>query len=164
MKRQSQGLKHVILQFAYKFLTREFEGALKRWRRGLRGKQVLEVLELFAFTALSMYVLWHWAFGQSFMFGIFFTGAAILATLRGHILTHPLYLLLLALAVVIGSLVIPDIREDAWQALRRGDVMGAVVLMGVVLFLGRWKEQLQTGQVGNYGTKPYKRRRRSRRR
>ena len=69
--------KRVVPRFVSRFLSRQLRDARKRWRQGLLGGRAWLTLPI---TAISMYVLWHWAFGQSFMFGIFFTGAAILAT------------------------------------------------------------------------------------
>ena len=115
-------------------------------------------------TALSMYGLWHWAFGQGLMFGASFVTAAILAILRGHIFSHPFYLFLLAIAVVIGKLVIPDLREDAWKALWQGDILGAAAIGFVGILFWQLKRQYESGRVGGETAKSPKRRRGSRRR
>ena len=136
----------MVFSFMASLLARELKDASKRWRRGLMGEQPwLPVL----ITAISMYALWHWAFGQGFLFGLSFLTAAILTTLRGHIFTHPFRLILVAMAVVIGSLVIPGLRGDAWQALKGGDVIGAVAIVGgrhTVLEIeeadGNWADEL----------------------
>ena len=77
-----------------------------------------------------------------------FAIAAALAILRGHIFTHPFRLVLVAVAVVIGTLVIPTLGADAWQALRRGDNVTAMVLAGVVLLAWLLKKRLETGRMG----------------
>ena len=120
-------LTPLVFSFGSRFLSRELKDARDRWRRGLKGEQPgLSIL----ITVVSMYVLWQWAFGQGFLFGLSFLTAAILAILRGHILTHPFRLILVALAAVIGTFVIPGLRGDAWEALRGGDVIGAVCHRG----------------------------------
>ena len=94
-----------------------------------------------------MYGLWHWAFKQGVVFGLSFLVAASLAILRGHIFTHPFRLILVAVAVVIGVQVIPGLRGDAWDAFRGGDIIGAVVIVGVVMFLWLLKNRLETGRM-----------------
>ena len=161
MRRQIDRLKPIGFRFISGFLARELKDARERWRRGLKGEQPwLPVL----ITAISMYALWQWAFGQGFLFGLSFLTAAILAILRGHIFTHPFRLILVAVAVVIGSLVIPGLRGDAWQALRGGDVIGAVAIVGVGILFWRLKKQLETGQMDNPPSRAPKRKRKSRRR
>ncbi len=145
MRRQIDRLKPIVSGIISGFIARELKDARERWRRGLKGEQPwLSVL----ITTVSMYALWQWAFGQGFLFGLSFLTAATLAILRGHIFTHPYRLILVAMAVVIGSLVIPGLRGDAWQALRGGDVIGAVAIVGVGILLWRLKKQLETGQTG----------------
>ena len=161
MNRQAEGLRNVSLRFVSKFLAKELRDARKRWGQGLRGKQAWQLILI---TTVSMYALWQWAFDQGFMFGLSFLIAAILAILRGHIFTHPFRLFLVAIAVVIGTLVIPGLRGDAWQALRQGDTLTAVGLVVVAIFFWQFKKQLETGQVGKNGPSVSKRRRRSRRR
>ncbi len=99
-------------------------------------------------TAASVYVLWHWAFGLGFYFGVSFLIAATLTLLRGHIFTHPFRLFLVAVAVVIGTLIIPSLSGDAWQAFRRGDTLTALVLVVLVLLSWLAKKYLETGQKG----------------
>lgn len=97
-------------------------------------------------TAISMYVLWDWAFGLGRYFGISFAVAATLSILRGHIFTHPFRLILVALAVVIGSLIIPGIGVDAWHALRGGDTFAAGLLTAIVVALWLIKKKLESGK------------------
>ena len=92
-----------------------------------------------------MYVLWHWAFGLGHAFGVSFLIAATLAIVRGHIFTHPLRLVLVAVGVVIGTLVIPALSGDAWQAFRRGDTVAAMILVGAVVLSWLLKRRLETG-------------------
>lgn len=154
-------LKPMVFSFVSRFLARELKDAGERWRRGLKGEQPwLPILT----TAISMYALWQWAFGQGLLFGLSFLAAAILAILRGHIFTHPFRLMLIAMAVVIGSLVIPGLRGDAWQALRDGDVIGAVVIVVIGILLWRLKGQMETGQLVYDRSRSSRRGRRSRRR
>ena len=93
-----------------------------------------------------MYVLWHWAFSLGAAFGISFLIAASLAIVRGHIFTHPLRLVLVAVAVVIGTLVIPPLGGDAWRAFQRGDTVAALVLAGAVVVAWLLKRRLETGR------------------
>ena len=109
-----------------------------------------------------MYVLWHWAFGLGLHFGVSFLIAATLAIVRGHIFTHPLRLILVAVAVVIGTLVIPALSGDAWQAFRRGDTVAAMILAGAVALSWLLKRQLETGRMKAVGGGRSRRRRRSR--
>ena len=116
-------------------------------RGWLYGLELGRVWLTVPITAASMYVLWHWAFGLSFYFGISFVVAASFAVLRGHVFTHPFRMILVAVAVVIGSFVIPSLAGDAWTAFRRGDTITALVLLGVVVLFWLLKRYLETGQV-----------------
>ena len=110
-----------------------------------------------------MYVLWHWAFGLGPAFGVSFLVGATLAIVRGHIFTHPLRLVLVAVAVVIGTLVIPPLSGDAWRAFQRGDTVAALILVGAVALSWLLKRRLETGRRV-VGVRSGGRRRRSRRR
>ena len=160
MKLHLQGLRRVIVRLGTNFLAKEYEEARKRWLQGFRGGLAWLSIPI---TAIGMYALWPWAFGQGFLFGLSFLTGAILAILRGHIFTHPFRLILVAVAVVIGSLVIPGLRGDAWQALRGGDVVGAVAIVGVGFLLWRLKGQMETGQIDHGRSKTSKRSHNSRR-
>ena len=130
-------------RFVSRFLARQARDARRRWRQGLsegRGWLTLPV------TAVSMYVLWHWAFSLGPAFGYSFLVAAILAIVRGHIFTHPLRLVLVAVAVVIGTLVIRPLGGDAWQAFRRGDTVAALILVGAIVLAWLLKRRLETGR------------------
>ena len=137
-------MKRAILRFIGRWLSRELRDARARWLYGLQLGRVWLTVPI---TAASMYVLWHWAFGLSFYFGISFVVAASLAVLRGHVFTHPFRMILVAVAVVIGSFVIPSLAGDAWTAFRRGDTITALVLVGVVVLFWLLKRYLETGQI-----------------
>lgn len=94
-----------------------------------------------------MYVLWHWAFALGPYFAVSFLITATLSIVRGHIFTHRLRLILVAVGVVIGTLVIPALGGDAWQAFRRGDTVAAIVLAGLVVLAWLAKRQLETGRM-----------------
>ncbi len=111
-----------------------------------------------------MYVLWHWAFAVGPYFGVSFAVAAILAILRGHIFTHPFRLVLVAVAVVIGTLFIRPLGEDAWKAFRRGDTLAAAGLAGVIVVAWLLKRQLEVGRIRVPGTGLLQRKRKVRRR
>ena len=126
-----------------RFLARQIREARGRWKRGLRdGRGWLTLLV----ATISMYVLWHWAFSLGPAFGTSFLVAATLAIARGHIFTHPLRLVLVAVAVVIGTLVIPALSGDAWRAFQRGDTVAALALAGAVVLSWLVKRRLETGR------------------
>lgn len=161
MKQLVHGLKLLALHFLSSFLAKELKDARERWGRGLKSDQLWLMIII---AALSMYGLWYWAFGQGFMFGVSFVTAAILAVVRGHIFAHPFQLFLLAIAVVIGKLVIPDLLEDAWEALLQGEVLVAAAIAFVGILFWRLKKQYESGQVMSDETKSPTRRRKSRQR
>ena len=161
VSRLGQDSERILRRFATKFLASELKAARKRWQQGLRRQEAWKILVI---TILSMYALCQWAFDQGVMFGLSFLVAAILSTLRGHVFTHPLRLFLVAIATVIGALVIPDLRGDAWQALWQGDTLTAASLAGASIFFWQWKRQLETGSMGTVGVRASKLRRRSGRR
>lgn len=149
-----------MFRFISRFLKKQIREARNRWRQGFRSGRVWLTIPV---TAMSMYVLWHWSFALGSYFGIAFLTAATLAIVRGHIFTHPFRMLLVVVAVVIGTLVIPALGGDAWQAFRRGDTLTAVVLMGLVLLSWLLKRQLETGRMRFIRIRLPKRRRRPRR-
>ena len=110
-----------------------------------------------------MYVLWHWAFAVGPYFGASFAIAATLAILRGHIFTHPFRLVLVAVAVVVATLFIRPLGEDAWQAFRRGDTLLAASLAALIVAAWLFKGQLETGRMRMIGTGLFRRKRRPRR-
>lgn len=61
-------------------------------------------------------------------------------------LTHPFRMFLVAAAVVIGSLIVPGIGMDAWQALKGGDAVTAITLAVVVVLLWLIKRRLESGR------------------
>ena len=160
MKKPAQGVKRTIIRFLARKLSQELRDARMRWARGIREGRAWLAIPI---TVASMYVLWHWAFGLGFYFGVSFLIAAVLAILRGHIFTHTFRLILVAVAVVIGSMVIPSLGGDAWKAFRRGDTIGALILAGIVVCFWLLKRYLETGQMKVVNVPIPKGRRRSRR-
>ncbi len=132
------------IRFISKLLKREFRDARRRWRQGLRGTRLWLIVPI---SAISIYVLWGWAFGIGTYFGISFAVAASLSVVRGHVFTHPFRMILVAAAVVIGSLIIPGIGVDAWQAIRGGDTATAIMLAGIVVLLWLLKRRLESGKA-----------------
>ena len=152
-------MRRAVLRFIGRWLSRELRDTRARWMYGWeRGRIWLAV----PITAATMYVLWQWAFGLSFYFGVSFVVAASLAILRGHVFTHPFRVLLVGVAVVIGSFVIPSLAGDAWEAFRRGDTITALVILGLVPIAWLLKRYLETGRVKGRNV-PRRRRRRARR-
>ena len=124
-------------------MKREFRDGRRRWRQGLGGTRIWLIVPI---TVISAWVLWEWAFGIGTYFGVSFLIAASLSILRGHAFTHPFRMILVAVAVVIGSLIIPGVGIDAWQALRGGDTVSALVLVVLVLLLWLLKLRLESGK------------------
>ena len=153
-------MKRAIFRFIGRWLSREFRDARARWFYGFQQGRFWLAIPI---TTATMYVLWQWAFGLSFYFGVSFVVAASLAVLRGHVFTHPFRMVLVAVAVVIGSFVLPSLATDAWTAFRRGDTITALVLVGVVVLFWLLKRYLETGQVKGRKV-PRRRRSRSRKR
>lgn len=101
---------------------------------------------------------------RGLLLGGTFLIAAILAILRGHIFTHPFRLVLVAVAVVIATLFIRPLGEDAWQAFSRGDTLTAAVLVGLVVVAWLSKRQLETGRMRAINIGVFRRKRKARRR
>ncbi len=151
-------MRRAILRFIGRWLSREARDAGARWLYGFEQGRIWLAVPI---TAATMYVLWQWAFGLSFYFGISFVVAASLAILRGHVFTHPFRVLLVAVAVVIGSFVIPSLAGDAWEAFRRGDTITALVLLGIVALTWLLKRYLETGKIKGRSVPSRRRRRKS---
>ncbi len=155
----SGNVRRAILRLIGRWLAGEIRDARTRWIYGFeQGRFWLAV----PITAATMYVLWHWAFGLSFYFGVSFVAAASLAILRGHVFTHPLRLVFVAVAVVIGSFVIPSLAGDAWAAFRRGDTVTALALVGMVVLTWLLKRYLETGRIKGRNVPSRRRRGKSR--
>lgn len=152
-------MRRVILGFVGRWLSREAREARTRWIYGFEQGRVWLAIPI---TAATMYVLWQWAFGISFYFGVSFVVASSLAILRGHIFTHPFRMALVAVALVIGSFVIPSLAGDAWEAFRKGDTITALALLGVVVLTWLLKRYLETGQIKGRKVPARRRRRKSR--
>ena len=144
-------MRRVVPRFVSRFVGKQVRDSRRRWRQGLNEGRAWFTVTM---TVISMYVLWHWAFGLGTAFGVSFLVAATLAIARGHIFTHPLRLVLVAVAVVIGTLVIPSLSGDAWRAFQRGDIAAAAVLAGAVALAWLLKRRLETGRsVTGVGTR-----------
>ena len=79
LRRLSERLGYAILGLVCTFLEREIEESRRRWRRGLRSEQAWLLVLV---TAVSLYVLWQWAFSQGIVFGLSFLTLATLTILR----------------------------------------------------------------------------------
>ena len=141
MKRRA---RRAIPYLVAKFVAKGIRDSRRRWVQGLRGGEPWLTIPI---AAITMYVLWHWAFAVGRYFAISFLIAATLSIVRGHIFTHRLRLVLVAVGVVIGTLVILPLGGDAWQAFRRGDTVAAIALAGVVVLAWLAKRQLETGRM-----------------
>ena len=141
MKRRA---RRALPRLITRFIRGEIRDARRRWGHGLRAGQPWLTVPI---AAVTLYVLWHWAFALGPYFAVSFLIAATLSIVRGHVFTHRLRLLLVAVAVVIGTLVIPALGSDAWQAFRRGDSVAAMVLAGLVVLAWLGKRQLETGRM-----------------
>ena len=126
-------------------LNREINSDLTRWRNGLREETPLLTL---AFAALSMSLLLFWAFDQGWWFTALFLLAASVAILRGHVLSHPLQLFGVGLAVSIGFHLLPELRSGVWQTLWDGEFLGALVLAGAYWYFRDIKIRLERGEMG----------------
>ena len=154
-------MRRAVLRFIGRWMSREVRDARTRWLYGFEQGRIWLAVPI---TAATMYVLWQWAFGLSFYFGVSFVAAASLAILRGHVFTHPFRVLLVAVAVVIGSFVIPSLAGDAWEAFRRGDTITALALLGIVVMTWLLKRYLETGKIKDRNVPARRRGRRKARR
>ena len=141
MKRRA---RRALPRLVARLVKGEIRDARRRWVQGLRAGQPWLTIPI---AAITMYVMWHWAFALGPYFAVSFLIAATLSIVRGHVFTHRLRLVLVAVAVVIGTLVIPSLGGDAWQAFRRGDTVAAVVFAGLVVLAWLGKRQLETGRM-----------------
>ena len=141
MKRRA---RRALPRLVTRFVKGEIRDSRRRWGHGLRSGQPWLTIPI---TAITMYVMWHWAFALGPYFAVSFLIAATLSIARGHVFTHRLRLILVAVAVVIGTLVIPALGGDAWEAFRRGDTVAAIVLGGLVVLAWLGKRQLETGRM-----------------
>ena len=80
-------VRRAILRFIGRWLSREMRDARTRWLYGFEQGRVWLAVPI---TTATMYVLWQWAFGLSFYFGVSFVAAASLAILRGHVFHPPI--------------------------------------------------------------------------
>ena len=131
--------------FVVWWLNREINSDLTRWRNGFRDENALLTL---AFAALSLGLLSFWAFDQGWWFATLFLLAATIATLRGYVLSHPLQLFGVGLAVSIGFHLLPELRNGVWQALWEGELLGALVLAGAYWYFRDIKNRLERGEMG----------------
>ena len=131
--------------FVTRFIAKEVTNAVARWKNGLR--QEFAWLNV-AFTALSLFLLWNWAFDQGLHFGLTFLIGVIAAILRGHILSHPLHLFGVGIAVAIGVELLPVLRGEIWHSMLEGELLGASVLAGAYWYFRVIKNRFETGDVG----------------
>jgi len=121
------------------------------WRRefnrlgDLDNKWIWIGLSIF-FTLFLLPYLGKEAFSDSLLLGLSFVWSTFLAISFGYILRHPLLLILVYVGVVFGREVI-SIFTSAKEAVITGDVIGAVILFALGIYLIVRVSDIKTGAI-----------------
>lgn len=98
------------------------------------------------FTIFLVPYLCKEAFSDSLLLGLSFLWSTFLAISFGYILRHPLLLILVYVGVVFGREVI-NIFTEAKEAAIAGNVIGAVILFSLGIYLIARVNEIKTGAV-----------------
>ena len=142
-------LRRIAFRIVSNFIAKEYAQDLQTWRQEFHGWHAFWPI---LFSAFTLYAFWEWAFDQGILFGLSYLSTCAVAILRGHIFTHPFRLILVAVALSIGFNIMPDLREYAWHAFHTGDLIGAAVIVGIIIFIWRSKKELETKEMETWET------------
>lgn len=122
--------------------------------RGLDNKWIWIGLSIF-FTIFLLPYLAKESFSDGLLLGLSFIWSTFLAVSFGYILRHPLSLILVYVGVVFGRAV-ADLFTSAKEAAITGNVVGAVILFSLGIYLIVWVNNIKTGAIFVDSTPPTK--------
>ena len=156
MKARARKAVQQLRKWTAKRLRKRSKAARARWQASFRHPSVL-VWSL-CVSALLMTILPVWAFQEGFWFGVSFLVAVTFSVVEGHMLTHPARVLLIAIGVSLGSALIPELRNEGWEALAQGNIVAAFLVGGIGVYLWKVRQNLETAAfVPDRKTRPRKR-------
>lgn len=129
--------------FAQSFAKRQLMEAIARWRWAVRDP-MWAIIALLV-TGFGLYGLRFWAEQQGLT--IPFWMAVTPFILTGRFFIQPMGVFLVAVAVVLGRVVIPDYFGDAQEAWRAGDIASVAVILAIIVAVWWWSRHLSGGMV-----------------
>jgi hypothetical protein len=86
------------------------------------------------------------AFGIGFLFGVSYLWATIVAFGTGLILRTPYMLLCIYVGMVLGD-AFGGLRDEGMKQLIGGNLFGAIILIGMSIYLKSFADRMQSGDI-----------------
>ena len=124
---------------------------LVSWRRefrnlGNRDNKWVWVSLCVIYTIFLLPYLTKEAFSDSFLLGLSFTWSAFLAVSFAYILKNPLVMIIVYVGVIFGR-EITSLFSTAKEEATRGNLIGAVIIFGLGVYLVMWANRMKTGEI-----------------
>ncbi len=98
------------------------------------------------FTFILLPILTKEAFSDSFLLGLSFVWSSFLAISFAYILRNPLLMILVYIGVVFGREIM-TLFTAAKEEATSGNVIGAVIVFGLGVYLIMWANRIKRGEV-----------------
>lgn len=146
-----RGISSRLGEFALWLLRWYFSSLVTSWNRELhrirkRENKWLWVSLCIFFALFLLPYLTKEAFSDSFLLGLSFLWSAFLAISFAYILKNPLLMILVYVGVVFGREVM-TIFTTAKEEATSGNVIGALIVFGLGIYLIRWANRMKRGDV-----------------
>jgi len=138
-------------EFTLWLLRWYFDRVVTSWHReidrlGNRDNKLLWIVLCIFFTLFLLPYLTKEAFSDSFLLGLSFIWSSFLAISFAYILRNPLLLILVYIAVVWGR-EITTLFTTAKEEATRGNVIGALIVFGLGVYLIMWANRMKRGEI-----------------
>lgn len=98
------------------------------------------------FTFILLPILTKEAFSDSFLLGLSLIWSSFLAISFAYILRNPLLMILIYVGVVFGREIMTFFTTAKEEA-TRGNIIGALIVFGLGVYLIRWANRMKRGEI-----------------
>lgn len=125
---------------------------VKSWRRefrrlGRRENKWVWVILCIVFTFILLPILTKEAFADSFLLGLSFLWSAFLALSFAYVLKYPQVMIIVYVGVIFGREVTNSIFGAAKEEITRGNLIGALIVFCLGLYLIAWANRMKRGEL-----------------
>lgn len=141
-----------IGQLLLRLLRWYADRATLAWRRelrrlGRRENKWVWVGLCILFSLILFPILTKAAFDDSFLLGISFLWSGFLALSFAYVLKHPQVMIIVYLGVIFGREVTNTIFGAAKEEMTRGNIIGALIVMALGIYLITWANRMKRGDI-----------------
>jgi hypothetical protein len=99
------------------------------------------------FTFILLPILTKEAFSDSFLLGLSFVWSAFLALSFAYVLKYPQVMILVYVGVILTREVTNNIFNAAREEVTRGNIIGAIIVFALGIYLVYWANHIKRGDV-----------------